>query len=90
MLEIILLVFLTRKIGELALRKGLSPFRWKLYTILAWIAFEGMGTLLGIMWFGFNPNDLLGLMMFAIAVAFGGYLFVRRILESKTDIDESM
>ncbi len=90
MLEVILLFFLTRKIGELAVRKGLSPFRWKLYTILAWIVFEGMGTMLGIMWFGFNPNDLLGLMLFAVAVAFGGYLLVRRILESRPDIDESL
>jgi Na+/H+-dicarboxylate symporter len=90
MLEIILLVFLTRKIGEIATRKGLPPFRWKLYTILAWIAFEGMGTLLGIMWFGFNPNDLIGLMLFAVAVAFGGYLLVRRILESKPDVSDSL
>jgi uncharacterized membrane protein YfcA len=90
MLEILLLFFLTRNIGELALRKGLPPVRWKIYTILAWILFEVIGTLLGILLFGFDPSDFFGLMMFAVAVAFGGYLFVRRILESKPDVDESM
>jgi hypothetical protein len=90
MLEIILLVFLTRKIGELALQKGLSPFRWKIYTILAWIVFEVFGALLGVAWFGFNPNDLLGLMLFSVAVAFGGYLLVHRMLESKPDVNDSM
>ena len=34
MLEIIALVFLTRKIGELAARKGLKSGWWKFYFIL--------------------------------------------------------
>jgi hypothetical protein len=35
MLEIIALVFLTRKIGDLAERKGLKKGWWKFYTVIA-------------------------------------------------------
>ncbi len=90
MLEILVLFFLTRNIGELALKKGLPPARWKVYTILAWIVFQIIGWLLGALLFGLDPSGFFGLIMFAVAVAFGGYLFVRRVLESRPDIDESM
>ena len=40
MLEIVALIFLTRKIGSLAERKGLKVGTWKFYTILAWFGAE--------------------------------------------------
>ena len=83
MIEIILLFFLSKKMGDLAIEKGLSPGRWKLYTVLSWIVFQLLGTIVGVMLFGFDKNNIWGLMGFAIVSAFGGYLFVRKRLENK-------
>ena len=83
MLEIILLIFLCKKIGRMAIERGLSPKRWKIYTILAWISFEFLGCALSIAFFGFDKNHLMGLMGFAIVCAFGGFLLVQYQLEKK-------
>ena len=85
MLEIIALIFLCRKIGRIAEQKGLSPGRWKLLTIAAWIGFESAGLIAGIMLFGFDKNNLLGLLAFALMCAFGGYLFIKAILDKKPE-----
>ena len=83
MLEIIILIFLTRHIGELAVRKGLPPTRWKWITVGYWFLFEFMGAIIGILAFG-NEN-FLGLMLFSVACAFGGYLLVKYRLEKLPD-----
>ena len=83
MLEIILLIFLTKSIGILAVKKGLPPGRWKFITVMAWIGFELIGMMIGIVVLG-NGN-LIGLMMFGLVAAFGGYLTVRYTLENKPD-----
>lgn len=85
MLEIIALIFLCRKIGNIAERKGLKPGYWKLYTVLSWIAGECIGLIAGIILFGFDKNDLPGLMAFGLACAFGGYLIVKAILDKRAD-----
>jgi len=83
MLEIIALIFLCKKNGDLASRKGLKPGTWKLYTVLAWIVAEIVGVIIGMMIFG--QENLIGLMLLGLASAFGGYLLVRSILEKKPD-----
>lgn len=83
MLEIIALIFLCKKNGDLAFRKGLKPGTWKLYTVLAWIVAEIVGVIIGMMIFG--QENLIGLMLLGLACAFGGYLLVRAILEKKPD-----
>lgn len=83
MLEIIALIFLCKKNGDLASRKGLKPGTWKLYTVLAWIVAEVVGVIIGMMIFG--QENLIGLMLLGLACAFGGYLLVRAILEKKPD-----
>ncbi len=85
MLEILALIFLCRKIGTTAERKGLPPGQWKLFTVLAWLGCEFFGVVLGMMLFGFNQNDIIGLMAFALVCAFGGYLIVKAILDKKPD-----
>jgi hypothetical protein len=87
MLEIILLIYLCKNIGNLAIQKGLPPARWKWYTIISWILFEMMGFTIGQMAFGLDMSNMIGLMLFALASAFGGYLIVRRNLEQKPDVD---
>jgi hypothetical protein len=83
MLEIIALIFLTRQIGALALRKGLKPGQWKVYLVLAWFGAEILGFFIGIQLFG--GYNIWGLMLFAFACAFGGYLLVHATLNKKPD-----
>jgi hypothetical protein len=81
MIEIILLIFLTRQIGQMAIRRGLKPGGWKFKTVAFWILFEMMGVFTGVIMFGITKENILGVMAFSIACAFGGYLIVRKQLE---------
>ncbi len=83
MLEIVLLYFLTKSIGKLAVKKGLPSLRWKLTLIGAWIVFEMIGLMIGVAMFG--TGNLVGLIAIGLASAFGGYLVVRYVLENKPD-----
>lgn len=51
LIEIIALVFLCRKNGQLAAQKGLKPNNWKLYTVLAWLGAEFIGWIIAVMIF---------------------------------------
>ena len=84
MLEIIALIFLCKWNGDLAASKGLKPLIWKLYTIVAWIVAEIFGLMLGISMFGMS--NLFGIFSVGLFSAFGGYLFIRWILERKQDV----
>ncbi len=89
MLEIIALVFLSRQIGTLAYRKGLKPGRWKLYLVLAWFFTEIIGFFTGVAMFG--THNLLGLMLFSLICAVGGYLFIRaRLLKMPDSMDDEI
>ncbi|MEN9570687.1 MAG: hypothetical protein RL172_1918 [Bacteroidota bacterium] len=83
MLEIIALIYLSRKNGELAIKKGLKPGRWKLYTVLAWLGAELIGAMIGLLMFG--KTNMVSALLVALFVAFGGYLLVRYTLENKPD-----
>jgi hypothetical protein len=85
MLEIIALIFLCKKNGDLALQKGLKPGLWKLYTVLAWIMAEFIGLGIGVSMFG--KTNLVAVGMVGIFTAFGGYLLIRFILENKPGND---
>jgi hypothetical protein len=81
MLEIIVLFFLTRQIGQMADRRGLKPVMWKWKTVGYWILFEFLGLYFGLLLFGISKESIIGVMLLAITSAFGGYLLVRRKLE---------
>jgi len=83
MLEIIVLIFITKGIGKLALQKGLSPRTWKIYTIAGWFAAEIIG--LGVGFFLLNSRDLLALSLLGWIFAIGGFLIVRSALQNKPD-----
>ena len=100
MFEIIILFFACRYIGKLALRKGLSPIKWKLITILMFFIFAMIGMNISMYNLG-NPKietmqqsfDLFKnhpeVIFINLFVAFGGYLLVRFYLERKEDkVDE--
>jgi hypothetical protein len=88
MIDLIILFFLCRNIGNLAISKGLKPFQWKMITVFAWLFFEIVGLTFGIMIFGFSKDNMFGLLLFAVACAFGGYLLVKYILENKPDPED--
>lgn len=83
MIEIIALIFLCMKNGKLAIQKGLKPNTWKWYTVLAWLVTEMVGVILGIALFG--QDNLFGIMSLGLVSAFGGYLYIKFILEKKPD-----
>lgn len=82
MLEIIALIFLTRKIGVLAIRKGQKPGKWKLNTVLAWFGFEIIGAFIGL---AINGNIYMA-MLLGITCAVGGYLLMKYQLDKLPDI----
>jgi hypothetical protein len=84
MLEIIALIFLTREIGRLAERKGLRPSTWKLYTVLAWIAGEFVGAVIGMLIFG--AKNLFSVILVAIAGAITGYVLIKANLSKRPDV----
>ncbi len=84
MLEIIALIFLTKKNGALAIQKGLKSGTWKLYTVLAWIGAEVMGAIFGFIAFG-QDNTVVAI-LFGLLCAVGSYFIVRSILNKKPDV----
>ncbi len=83
-LEIIALAFLCVFNGQLAETKRLTPKKWWLYTVLAWLTAACAGALYGIAVFGMI--DLYAVLATSIFFAFGGYLFIRNLIENKPDI----
>lgn len=100
LIEIIALVFLCRKNGELAIQKGLKPGIWKFYTVIAWIIAEFLGCVLGVVVFlkgavvtdikQIQQSDLFGISLIALFAAFGGYLLIRYILDHKQNGNDNM
>ena len=84
MLEIILLIFLTKKIGTIAEAKGLPPKRWKLYLVLGWIGGELLGAIVAVMIFG--PDNLFSCFLIAIACAASSYLLIKNYLNKLPDV----
>ena len=86
MLEIIVLIFLARQMGRMAIRKGQKSGAWKLYTVLAWIGGEVFGIIISMS--VFNNKDYISLLPLALLGAFGGYLIVRAMLSKMPDKPE--
>ena len=88
MLEIIALVFLTKKIGALALQKGLKPGTWKLYTVLCWFGAEITGGILAVVILG-EENFLLAVLA-GMGCAIGSYFILKANLNKRPDIDDDI
>ncbi|MEO5783292.1 MAG: hypothetical protein ABIQ07_08485 [Ginsengibacter sp.] len=84
MLEIIALIFLAKQIGNIASAKGLKPGLWKLYFVLAWIAGEFIGAIIGIMIFG--THNFISIELVAVAGAVTGYVIIKATLAKKADL----
>lgn len=83
MLEIILLIFLTKAIGKLAESKGVKPSTWKIYTVFGWIISEIFGIIVGVLIFG--QDNLFSIILVGLAFAFTSYFFIRSQLNKLPD-----
>lgn len=88
MIEIIALIILTGQMGRLAARKGLKAGSWQLYTVLAWIAGEFAGAVVGVMIFG--VNNFISVALVAFAGAITGYLILKSNLTKRPDPDDDI
>jgi hypothetical protein len=88
MLEIIALIFLTKKMGELALKKGLKPGTWKLYTVLCWFGAELFGAMV---FFAVFQVDIMLAILLGMGCAVGSYFVLKANLEKRPDaMDEDI
>lgn len=83
MIEIIILIFLTREIGRKAVLKGLKPLTWKIYNVLGWLTFEFIGLLFGLMIFG--KDNLISINLIGIAFAVTSYFLIKAQLNKLPD-----
>ena len=83
MLEIIILIFLTREIGRLAHSKGLKPGTWKIYTIVGWITLEIIGVIAGVIIFG--KDNLFSIGMLGLAFGVTSYFIIKAQLTKLPD-----
>lgn len=88
MIEIIALILLTGQIGRLATRKGLKAGWWQFYTVLAWLAGEFVGAVIGVMIFG--VNNFISVILVALAGAITGFLILKAKLTKIPDPDDDI
>ena len=84
MLDIIILFFLTKKIGKLALQKGLTSRRWKIHLIMGWFAGEFFGLIIGVLIFG--KDNLFSCLLVAIGCAGTSYMLIKNHLSKLPDV----
>lgn len=99
MFDIIILYFLLKRIGRLAASKGIKPLPWKIYTVMAWFVAENIGIAIAMGWLGIKQISTLkeafdivsqhpGIIYFGLFCGFGGFLFVKYLLERKKNIND--
>jgi hypothetical protein len=87
MIEIFALIYFSRKMGELALQKGLKKGLWQFFTVLTWFGAEVFGAVLSVLIF--KTDELLSMLPLAYVCAIGSYFLLRSILSKKPDAVES-
>jgi hypothetical protein len=84
MIEIIVLYFLTKEIGKIALAKGLSAGKWKFNLVMAWIAGEMLGIIIGLALFG--KENIFSCILLALGCAATSYFIIKNYLSKLTDV----
>lgn len=83
MLEIIVLIFLTKDVGRLAESKGVKPLTWKIYTVVGWIISEIIGIFVGVMIFG--KDNLFSIILVGLAFAVTSFFIIKAQLNKLPD-----
>ena len=86
MLEIIALIYFSRKMGNLAEQKGQRKGLWQFFTVLAWFVAEFIGAFLSVIIF--STDEIVAMLPLAYGSAIGSYFILRAILSKKPDITE--
>jgi hypothetical protein len=79
MLEVLALVFLSKKIGAIAEQKGLKASGWKLRLVLFWILGEISGVVVAGLIFGFD--NIISCLLVGIGCAVSAYFLLKAYLE---------
>jgi F0F1-type ATP synthase assembly protein I len=84
MIEIIVLYFLTKQIGKIAIAKGLSAGKWKFNLVMGWIAGEILGIVIGFILFG--KENLFSCILLALGCAASAYFIIKSYLSKLPDV----
>ncbi|MFT7898450.1 hypothetical protein VBY74_00585 [Tenacibaculum ascidiaceicola] len=85
MLEILAIVFLGKKIAELAEEKGKSPKKWRGIMIGSWFGAEILGLVIFASTVGISDDTIFPLAITGIACGLASYFVVRSILASRSN-----
>ncbi|MGG6230425.1 hypothetical protein [Tenacibaculum sp. SDUM215027] len=85
MLEILAIVFLGKKITELAEEKGESPKKWRGIMIGSWFVAEILGIVIFASTAGISDDTIFPAAITGIACGLASYFVVRSILAAKPD-----
>lgn len=88
MLEIIALIFLSKKVGHMAEQKGLKPSTWKLYNVLAWVSVEILVIFIMLLVLGKDLSILAAL--FGIGAGYCSHLLIIRSLNNMPDAESEL
>ena len=87
MLDIIAMILLAMYNGRIAQQNGLKAGTWRLYTVVAWIIGELVGTAVALQFYKFsdflNPKVSFKIMLLVIPFAFAGFHFVHYQLKKQ-------
>src|SRR5215213_10313461 len=87
MLEIIILIFLTRKVGEIVRSKGRKPGWFQFLAVVLWIGGELTGAVIGGIVGALSDSGMLFAYLFALfgaAAGAGISILIARSLNAKT------
>lgn len=85
MLEILALVYFSRQIGDLAVRKGLKRGWWRFYTVIAWFGAEIFGIIISMLIF--PTDEALALLPLGYACAIASYFILKTSLSKRPDVE---
>jgi hypothetical protein len=83
-MDVIVLIFLAIEIGKLAVSKGLSANKWRLNLVLAWIAGELLGLVIGIAIFGIDNQ--FSWLLIAFGCALSAYFLIKNYLSKLPNV----
>lgn len=83
MLEILAIVFLGKKIAELAEEKGESPKKWRGIMIGSWFGAEILGIVIFASTVGIGDDTIFPAAIAGLACGLASYFIVRSMLSSK-------
>jgi len=86
MLEIILLIYLARRIRGVVEPKGYKPGKWQAYAVLLWIGIEILGILVFMILFG--ASQLIAIAS-AYLCAIGASIALQKYAEKLPDLNQN-